>query len=70
MAQNVALELLNIEREKLILERDRIYEQFNTDIRNIENAIDKLDGKKYWDYGSNVVYDDNNPDYIKGSIEN
>lgn len=69
MAQTIVTQLLLKERERLIDEMQKMKVLFKNQIREIETAIDQIEGKQVWDYGSPIIYDDNNPDYIKGSIE-
>lgn len=64
-----AIQVLIDKRQSLISERDRIEEQYNQEISEIENAIETLSGKKVWETLSEERYDDLNPNYIKGSYE-
>ena len=61
-------ELIN-KRQFLIAERDRILDEYNLNISEMENAIELLSGKKVWEISSEEKYDDLNPNYIKGSYE-
>ena len=65
----LAIMALTDKRDKLITERDFALARFNAEISEIEAAIEHLSGKKVWEVEPTVVYDDENPDYIKGSIE-
>lgn len=69
MSQNIAIEALITEREKLVAERDNMLSKFNEDIAKLESAIEELSGKKVWEVVSETRYDDENPSYIKGSQE-
>lgn len=66
---NNALQLLLKERDKLISERDAAVSRFNGEIQGFETAIERLSGKKVWEISAAVPYDDEHPDYIKGSQE-
>lgn len=66
---NNAVETLLKERDRLVLDRDAAVVRFNTDIRELETAIEKLAGKKVWEIEGRMIYDDEHPDYIKASIE-
>jgi len=44
-------------------------ERLNSEISELEKAIEELSGKKVWEIESVVIYDDESPDYIKSSIE-
>lgn len=70
MANNIAIQELMNTRNLLIYERDMAAEDFNNKISQLETAIETLSGKKVWEIESEIKYDDENPDYIKGSIEN
>lgn len=65
----VAIQVLIDKRQSLISERNRLEEQYNQEISEIENAIETLSGKKVWETLSEEQYDDLNPNYIKGSYE-
>lgn len=65
----VVIDTLVKKREQLILERDKMYQQFSEQISEIEAALETYGGKKVWEIGSNALYDDENPEYIKQSIE-
>jgi len=69
MSENSAITTLNIERLKLIMERDVHYFAMNKKINQIEAAMEQLSGKKVWELEAQILYDDENPDYIKGSSE-
>lgn len=69
MAQNIAIHSLVTARESLIAEKNAAIERFNQQIGEIETALAQLSGKKVWEVLSEIPYDDTNPDYIKGSIE-
>lgn len=69
MAQNPAIELLLKEKKKLTTERDNMFAKLSLEIVEIDTAIERLSGKRVWEVETEYVYDDTNPDYIKGSLE-
>lgn len=69
MSNNFAIESLLKERTKLVGERDAKISAYNKLIGELEFSIETISGKKVWEVEPTVVYDDENPDYIKGSIE-
>lgn len=66
---NQAIEALLQMKKDLEGKRDTEFHRATMEINGIEAAIEKLSGKKVWEVEPTVVYDDENPDYIKGSIE-
>lgn len=50
----VAIQVLIDKRQSLISERNRLEEQYNQEISEIENAIETLSGKKVWETLSEV----------------
>ena len=66
---NPASESLLQKRQKIIAEKVAINKQLDSNINGIENAIEQLSGKKVWEVESETVFDDENPNYIKSSIE-
>ena len=66
---NPAIESLLQKRQKIIAEKVAINKQWDSNINGIENAIEQLSGKKVWEVESETVFDDENPNYIKSSIE-
>lgn len=66
---NNALQLLLKERDKLISERDAVVARINGETQGFETAIERLSGKKVWEIAAATPYDDEHPDYIKGSQE-
>jgi hypothetical protein len=41
----------------------------NKEIADIESGIERLSGKRVWEIEAELKYDDENPDYIKASLE-
>ena len=70
MAQNIAIDILLKERFRLKHEKAALIAEFNAKISEIETSIERIEGKEVWDYGELVIFDDENSDCIKGSIEN
>jgi hypothetical protein len=66
---NNAVETLLKERDKLVIARDEAASRFAGEIQEIETAIEKLSGKRVWEFPRETRYDDEHPDYIKASIE-
>jgi hypothetical protein len=69
MNNKSAIEVLLNKRQELATKRDVEYQRATTEICSLESAIETLSGKKVWQVEQDFVYDDENPDYIKGSIE-
>lgn len=66
---NEAIEVLAKQRQKLLIQKEEMLSNINKQISDVEAAIERLSGKHVWEVDNEVVYDDENPDYIKGSIE-
>lgn len=66
---NLAEQTLLDQRQKLIHEKEQMIAKFDEQISQLETAIERLLGKKVWEIENLTLYDDTNPDYIKGSIE-
>lgn len=69
MRNRLAIDLLLRKRSEVTLERNKMLEKYNNDISEMEAAIEELSGKTVWETAADYLYDDENPDYIKGSIE-
>lgn len=67
---NLVLDTLLRKREQLRKEQEVFLEKSSTEIRELDDAIAKLNGGVYV-YGNGVdsLYDDEHPDYIKQSEE-
>lgn len=65
----VVIDTLVKKRESLIGERQAAILRFNEGIQELETALEVLSGKRVWETIGEVAYDDTNPDYIKGSLE-
>lgn len=63
----VVIETLTQKRETLIKERDQMYWKFNEQIREIEDALAELTGQAVGKAANIALYDDENPDYIRGT---
>ncbi len=66
---NAAIETLIKERQALLLAKEKMLSEYNASINDIEIAIEQLSGKTVWEAERDYIYDDENPDYIKTSIE-
>ena len=66
---NPAIEALLLKRNDLIGKRDAEYALATQEIKAIEVGIEQLSGKKVWEVEEEMKYDDESPNYIKGSIE-
>lgn len=69
MAQNIAIHSLFTAKEAIVAEKNAAIIRFNEQIQELETAIERLSGKKVWEVEQEMVYDDTNLDYIKGSQE-
>ena len=69
MENKLAIELLLKKRTELKGEMDEIVAKLSGQISSIEASIEELSGKTVWETAADYRYDDENPDYIKGSIE-
>ena len=69
MITPIGIEILLKEREKLVAEKNRVNENFDNQISDIESSIELLSGKKVWEVVTETIYDDTHPQYITGSIE-
>lgn len=66
---NLAVETLLKQRQQLEDERQKMWERFSNDISEIDSAIEAISGRKHTELVNEVRYDDEHPDYIKGSQE-
>ena len=69
MSSNLAVDSLLIKRQQLLDEKIKMLEKYNGEIEDLERAIEILSGKKSWELQSEILYDDEHPDYIKASQE-
>lgn len=63
----VVIDTLMLKRDQLIAERNRITRDYNYQLEEIEDALDKLAGKSVWRSEKTEPYDDENPNYIQGT---
>ena len=56
-------------RDTLLTERGMAIERFDAEITEVEDAIKTLTGKTISEMVTEVLYDDQHPDYIKASAE-
>jgi len=69
MKNQAAVETLHKKRAELISEREVFLLAINYQISSIESSIETLSGLKVWETEPDVMFDDENPNYIKGSQE-
>lgn len=69
MSSNTAIEALIKKRDEIKAEQIRVNAQFDANILQIETAIETLTGKRVWELPPTERFDDENPDYIRQSIE-
>ena len=65
---NVAIETLVNKKIKLLDEQQKMNEKFDLEIAELIKAIKCLRGE-YHDEQNETPYDDESPNYIKGSLE-
>lgn len=65
----ISIEVLLLKRQQLLDEKAKMASQFDQDITSIETSIEVLSGKKVWEVVQEERFDDENPHYIKSSIE-
>lgn len=63
----VVIDTLIKKRDQLIAERNKTAKEFNTQIEEIELALDQLSGGNTWDSPKEDIYDDESPTYIIGT---
>jgi len=66
---NPAIEALLLKRNDLINKRDTEFALASQEIKAIEVGIEQLSGKKVWEVEDEAKFDDESPNYIKGSFE-
>lgn len=69
MSNNPAIDTLLQKRQELITERDKAWQRFDDDIKQVDLALFLLTGKEGKDLAIQYQYDDENPDQIKMSAE-
>jgi cysteinyl-tRNA synthetase len=69
MENQIAIEALLKERDKLTTEQAAMNAKFTESINSIETSIERLSGKEVWEAKADFVFDDENPDYIRSSQE-
>lgn len=69
MNNNLAISVLQDKRKELLLEKEVFLDKINKEISSIETSIEELSGKTVWETENEAKYDDENPDYITGSLE-
>lgn len=66
---NFAIESLLKERQKLVDAKNKAIERYDFEISEFDRAITLLEGRQVKDPANLTIYDDEHPDYIKGSQE-
>lgn len=69
MAYSVGITALVKERNGLMAEKLDFNSNIDKQIAEMESCIELLSGKKIWEVEKQELFDDENPNYIKGSIE-
>lgn len=64
---STAVETLMEKRNSLITEMRNMTHKYETEIKELESSIELLSGRKMKDLEPEFRYDDDNPDYIKGT---
>jgi hypothetical protein len=64
-----AIDSLIKQRDILIARKIAMMDEINLEIRDIESAIKTLSGRNILETVAEEKYDDQNPNYIKASIE-
>ena len=65
----LAIELLLKQRQLLMIRKIAMLDEINKEISDIESGIERLSGKRVWETEKEFKYDDENPEYIKASLE-
>lgn len=65
----IVVDTLLKKRDQLKVEMDAAYAKYFDEVTEINQAIEKLTGKKASEVASITLYDDEHPDYIKQSLE-
>jgi hypothetical protein len=66
--QTVIQELIK-KHDEIVAEKKQSDKEFERRMNEICDAIETLSGKNIWDLKAEQQYDDENPNYIKGSFE-
>jgi len=64
---NLAIESLTTKRQQLVEERQKAIDRFDYEIAELDEAIEAISGRKVKEVISEVIYDDENINYIKGT---
>jgi hypothetical protein len=64
---STAVETLMEKRNTLLTERANMNHKYDAEIKELEKSIELLSGKKMSELEPEFRYDDENPDYIKGT---
>ncbi len=66
---NPAVDTLVLKRAELVGEQARMNEKFNAEIEQLESAIILIAEGRVWETPILEKYEDENPNYIKQSLE-
>lgn len=66
---NIAVDILIEKRDKLLAELEDLNYKYGEEIKELNRAIVSLTGKSIPEVQAEIRYDDENPDYIRQSIE-
>lgn len=69
MGKSLGIDALVKKTEELIIERDNMLREYNSQIKELESCIELLSGKPYTEYMQDYKFDDENPNYIRSSQE-
>lgn len=64
-----AIQELLRKKHELEAEQNRVYNEFQKQISELDTALETLSGKKVWELAKEERFDDENPNYFKGSHE-
>jgi hypothetical protein len=63
----VVINTLIEKRDQLLAAQKKIHYEYQAQIDEVEDALDKLAGKSVWRTTVTTAYDDENPHYITGT---
>ena len=66
---NSAIDALSLKREQLLTDKAAMIVKFDTEIAQLEVAMETLSGKKVWEITNEERFDDTSTDYIRSSQE-
>jgi hypothetical protein len=69
MIKMLGINALIEKRDNLVFERDQMLTEYNNQIAEFESCIELLSGKPYSETVADFKFDDESPNYVKGSQE-